>query len=178
MKLLITSIVVAFLFHQTTDGLVLPDGNKWPSSTTCNETPGVNVDRRVAFTRVATAITTGVISGGSFLASTPNVAMAAAVPQGAEAFVGTFTDPINHPGGKRTIKLLDGQKKGDYQMAEVLGGGGRGEPENYVLPAVILGDRTIVIDFSPKGGPRDFVGMLNFENDIKFLRDGNIWPRQ
>jgi len=62
-------------------------------------------------------------------------------------------------------------------LAEVLGGGGRGEPENYVLPAVILGDRTIVIDFSPKGGPRDFVGMLD-KGDIKFLRDGNRWPRQ
>ena len=43
---------------------------------------------------------------------------------------------------------LVGQRGGDE------GGGGRGEPLNYVLPAAILGDRMIIIDFSPKGGPR------------------------
>ena len=47
-----------------------------------------------------------------------------------------------------------------------------------MLPAAVIGDRTIVIDFSPKGGPRDFVGVLDGKNnDIKFLRDGNKWPR-
>eukprot|EP01083_Nonionella_stella_P086789 241285_1 len=125
----------------------------------------VAVDRRSAFAGVA-AVTAG------FLSSTPAMAKSA----GAEAFVGTFTDPINHPGGKRTI-ILTGEKIGDYQLAEVQGGGGRGEPANYVLPAAVIGDRTIVIDFSPKGGPRDFVGVLD-KGDIKFLRDGNRWPRQ
>jgi hypothetical protein len=105
-----------------------------------------------------------------------STAPASAAAQGAEAFVGTFTDPINHPGGKRTIRLLD-QKIGDYQLAEVIGGGGIGEPKNYILPAAVIGDRTIVIDFSPKGGPKDFVGVLD-GGDIKFLRDGNRWPRQ
>jgi hypothetical protein len=94
--------------------------------------------------------------------------------EGTEAFVGTFSDP-NHPGGKRTIRLT-GEKLGDYQLAEVQGGGGLGEPKNYILPAAVIGDRTIVIDFSPKGGPRDFVGVLDGGN-IKFLRDGNKWPR-
>eukprot|EP00586_Coscinodiscus_wailesii_P010475 CAMPEP_0172505230 /NCGR_PEP_ID=MMETSP1066-20121228/184713_1 /TAXON_ID=671091 /ORGANISM="Coscinodiscus wailesii, Strain CCMP2513" /LENGTH=133 /DNA_ID=CAMNT_0013281757 /DNA_START=151 /DNA_END=552 /DNA_ORIENTATION=- len=108
--------------------------------------------------------------------SSSSSAAAAAVPQGAESFVGTYSDPINHPGGKRTIRLLDQKKVGDYQLAEVEGGGGVGEPKNYVLPAVVLGGRTIVIDFSPKGGPRDFVGVLEGGN-IKFLRDGNRWPR-
>lgn len=100
---------------------------------------------------------------------------AMAKESGAAAFVGTYSDPINHPGGKRTIKLLDA-KVGDYQLAEIIGGGGIGEPTNYVLPAAVIGDRTIVIDFSPKGGPRDFVGVLD-GNDIKFLKDGNRWPR-
>lgn len=85
------------------------------------------------------------------LLSSPAPTLAAA--QGAEAFVGTFSDPINHPGGTRTVRLLD-QKIGDYQLAEVIGVGGVGEPKNFVLPAAVIGDRTIVIDFSPKGGPR------------------------
>jgi hypothetical protein len=91
-------------------------------------------------------------------------------------FCGTFSDPINHPGGKRIISLLDDKKTGDYQLAQVQGGGGVGEPANYILPAVIFGDRSIIIDFSPKGGPRDFVGVLDGK-DIKFLKDGNRWPR-
>ena len=68
---------------------------------------------------------------------------------------------------------------GDYQLAEVQGGGGVGEPKSYVLPAAVLGDRTIIIDFSapPKGGPPDFVGTLEKDGSIRFLRDGNVWPR-
>lgn len=112
------------------------------------------------------------MGAASFLFPSEN---AMAKESGPAAFVGTYSDPINHPGGKRTIKLIDG-KVGDYQLAEVIGGGGVGEPKNYVLPACVIGDRTIVIDFSPKGGPRDFVGVLD-GNDIKFLKDGNRWPR-
>lgn len=93
----------------------------------------------------------------------------------ASAFEGTYSDPINHPGGTRTIRLLDA-KVGDYQLAEVSGGGGIGEPKSYILPAIVIGDRAIVIDFSPKGGPKDFTGVLEGGN-IKFLRDGNKWPR-
>ena len=96
---------------------------------------------------------------------------------GAESFVGKYSDPINHPGGTRDIKLVDGAKVGDYQLAEVFGGGGRGEPKEYVLPAVVVGDKAIIIDFSPKGGPRDFSGVLEKDGSIKFLRDGNRWPR-
>lgn len=107
----------------------------------------------------------------------PSVANAVGKVRGdPSVFCGTYSDPINHPGGKRTITLLDGQRTGDYQLAQVQGGGGIGEPENYILPAVILGDRSIIIDFSPKGGPRDFVGVLDGK-DIKFPRDGNRWPR-
>lgn len=125
------------------------------------------------------ALVSGVSAAATLLtsvaASTSYPSVANAVKGDASAFVGTYTDPINHPGGKRTIRLLEKQV-GDYQLAEVEGGGGRGEPANYVLPAVVLGGRTIVIDFSPKGGPRDFAGVLD-GGDIKFLRDGNRWPR-
>jgi hypothetical protein len=111
----------------------------------------------------------------SFLAVSVPAANAAT---GAEAFVGKYSDPVNHPGGTRTVRLV-GDKVGEYQLAEVFGGGGRGEPDEYVLPAVILGGRTIVIDFSvaPKYGPKDFVGVLDGKGNIKFLKDGNTWPR-
>lgn len=120
------------------------------------------------------AAAAAVLSGGASTAIPKSAG--AATPADASAFVGTYSDPINHPGGKRTIVLLEGQTVGDYQMAEVRGGGGVGEPKSYVLPAVILGGRAIIIDFSPKGGPRDFTGVLDGK-DIKFLRDGNRWPR-
>lgn len=119
----------------------------------------------------------GAAASAALVSSHPESAMAKA--SDGSAFCGTFSDPINHPGGTRTIRLLESNsddKLGDYQLAQVIGGGGIGEPKSYVLPAVVIGDRAIVIDFSPKGGPRDFTGVLDGK-DIKFLRDGNKWPR-
>ena len=49
------------------------------------------------------------------------------------SFVGSYTDP-NHPGGKTTIRLT-GNSVGDYVLAEVVGGGGKNEPANYVVSA-------------------------------------------
>ena len=135
----------------------------------------VETSRRHAFTSI--------LSIATYASSVvPSVATADdQAPATKNTFVGTFADPINHPGGKRTVELIDGYQVGSYQLARVVGGGGVGEPKNYVLPAVILGGSTpptIVIDFSPKGGPKDFVGVLDGPNgDIKFLRDGNRWPR-
>ena len=105
-----------------------------------------------------------------------NPSTSAAASSGGEVFVGKYSDPNNHPGGTRTIKLLDGSI-GDYQLAEVRGGGGIGEPQDYTLPAIVVGGRAIIIDFSPKGGPRDFSGVIQKDGSIKFIRDGNVWPR-
>ena len=54
----------------------------------------------------------------STMAIFPPLAAEAASSSGAEKFVGTYSDPINHPGGKRTIKLVEGAIVGDYQLAE------------------------------------------------------------
>jgi hypothetical protein len=169
MKLHLTFLAAILLVARATALSPSPKHGTKPSS--ANAASAVN--RREALVG-ATAATAAALVGESMFLPTE---ASAAQPSGAEAFVGTFTDPINHPGGTRTIQLLEGKKVGDYQLAEVNGGGGRGEPANYVLPAVVIGDRTIVIDFSPKGGPRDFAGVLD-KGDIKFLRDGNRWPRQ
>ena len=122
------------------------------------------------------ALLHSLLAAGTTLGFMPLIPSRSVAATGAEAFLGKYSDPINHPGGTRTIKLVDGAVVGDYQLAKVEGGGGRGEPNEYVLPAVVVGDRAIIIDFSPKGGPRDFTGVLTKEG-IKFTRDGNLWPR-
>ena len=139
----------------------------------------VNVNRRAALTGVTAATAAAVVAGSVLVPTAATAADFDTSIKGAEAFVGTFTDPINHPGGKRTVVLLDDKSVGDYQLAEIRGGGGRGEPKSYVLPAAIFGNRLIVIDFSPKGGPRDFYAILDKKNgDLLFQQDGNRWPRQ
>mmetsp|Transcript_72221 Transcript_72221/g.145307 ORF Transcript_72221/g.145307 Transcript_72221/m.145307 type:complete len:156 (-) Transcript_72221:230-697(-) len=95
--------------------------------------------------------------------------------EGESIFVGTYSDP-NHPGGVRNIELLD-TKIGEFQLARVTGGGGSREPASFVLPAMVqLPDKKITIDFSPKGGPKNFSGVWE-ENGIRFP-DGNKWPKK
>ena len=116
------------------------------------------------------------------------VALSLQQPQSAAAaadsiFVGRYSDPNNHPGGYREISLLPGGV-GAYRLANVHGGMGRGEPESYDLPAIIVErpeQQQIIIDFSvpPKNGPRDFAGVWDAKSKgIRFIRDGNIWPRE
>ena len=103
-------------------------------------------------------------------------------------FAGTYTDPINHPGGTRKIflnaDLGPGGRNtlGPFQLAAVKGGGGRGEPESYRLEALVEGDdKAIIIDFTPKGGPDNFKGVYEKKQDgaegIRFLKDKNFWPK-
>ena len=99
--------------------------------------------------------------------------------------LGTYTDPINHPGGTRTIALT-GTALAGFELAEITGGGGRGEPKQFTLPAMISkcprnnagASICITIDFSPKGGPRDFTGYWDADKQgIRFPADGNFWPK-
>mmetsp|Transcript_31055 Transcript_31055/g.99319 ORF Transcript_31055/g.99319 Transcript_31055/m.99319 type:complete len:182 (+) Transcript_31055:68-613(+) len=102
-------------------------------------------------------------------------------------FAGTFTDPINHPGGIREITLnADGMGGRDAtvmgrRLATVAGGGGRGEPERFRLEALVDGDDGgITIDFTPKGGPDNFRGRFEAGGDgegIRFVKDKNFWPK-
>ena len=50
-----------------------------------------------------------------------------ASPLSPDVFVGSYTDPVNHPGGTRKIELI-GTGLGGFQLAKVTGGGGKGEP--------------------------------------------------
>ena len=104
---------------------------------------------------------------------------------GPSIFEGTYTDPF-HPGGQRTITLTD-TKLGSFQLAKVVGGGGQGEPASFELPAMVSkvpGKQDawqITIDFSPKGGPKDFTGYWDADG-IKFpatpaFAMENRWPK-
>jgi hypothetical protein len=139
--------------------------------------PATTILRNASIENRRTFVSTLSIATGLLLPTFTTTSSPYAWAVESSPFEGTYTDPINHPGGTRTIKLLKGLKTGDYQLAEIQGGGGVGEPMNYVLPAVIIDDKSILIDFSSKGGPKDFVGVLSKEGDLLFKLDGNKWPR-
>lgn len=135
------------------------------------QTPNHKLNRR-SLLQTATA----------FLVVAPSVAVAA----DASVLLGTYTDPVNHPGGTRTIELT-GTGFGGFQLAKVTGGGGKGEPESYELNAMIspcpgrstTAEWCISIDFTPKGGPADFGGYWDAEEKgIRFPADGNFWPKK
>jgi hypothetical protein len=130
--------------------------------------------------------------GGSLIASDANAAIDASsltpvsAPEDKSVFLGTYTDPVNHPGGTRTIEF-SGTSFGGYDLATVKGGGGRGEPESFELPAMVFkcpdsqqgGRWCITVDFSPKGGPKNFQGYFDEQKKgIRFIRDNNFWPMQ
>ena len=71
---------------------------------------------------------------------------------------GSYTDPVNHPGGTRQITVFE-----DDSLT-CLGGGGRGEPASFKLSGRVDGG-AIFIDFSPKGGPKDFEGRFDQERN-------------
>ena len=60
-------------------------------------------------------------------------------------------------------------------------GGGRSEPESFRLEALVQGDKEIIVDFTPKGGPDNFKGVYEKKEDgtegIRFVRDKNFWPK-
>jgi hypothetical protein len=132
-------------------------------------------------------------SSSAVLLGNPTLVEAAEEETDISVFLGAYTDPINHPGGFRSIEL-SGAGFAGYQLAKVKGGGGRGEPESYELPAMIFqcpgnrnavsrvpssGKLCITIDFTPKGGPADFTGYWDSDQKgIRFILDGNFWPKQ
>lgn len=92
--------------------------------------------------------------------------------QAASVFEGEYNDP-NHPGCLRRIEA-DGRVVG----ADGTPGCLNGEPQKeWVLQGVIDEDnKRIFIDFSPKGGPKDLVGVWT-DGGIKFP-DGNLWSKK
>ena len=86
--------------------------------------------------------------------------------------------------GIRDISLTD-TFVGEYRLVKVVGGGGRGEPAEYVLPGLVDANR-ITVDFSvpPKGGPPNLTGVLTLPTPGRpgataiVWPDGNKWPQE
>ena len=89
-------------------------------------------------------------------------------------YAGTFND--ERTGGTRTVTLLkDGT--GPVRFARVTGGGGKGEPTSFELPALVkLDDSAFILNMSPRG-PSDFTGSwtgdgIQFPPTPKQLKQG------
>merc|ERR1719261_228488 len=82
-------------------------------------------------------------------------------------FQGKFSDPA-HSDMTRAIEYAGGR---DYQIS------GADEDKK---PWKVFGKRknsdTLIVDFTPKGGPAEVVAKVQVGGDIKFP-DGNVWKR-
>ena len=79
------------------------------------------------------------------------------------SFAGEYSDP-NHPGCKRTIEV-DG-------TSATISGTDTPDGEIWKVSGTVSGD-TIVVDFSPKGGPKELTGK-SVPEGIRW-EDGNVW---
>lgn len=84
---------------------------------------------------------------------------------GSSLFVGKWMDP-RVPGSKNVVALRTNAKghhavSGQYKLATIKGGGGRGEPPSYeLLCAIDDAENTMLVDFSPLNGPKDYPGKV------------------
>mmetsp|Transcript_130361 Transcript_130361/g.260037 ORF Transcript_130361/g.260037 Transcript_130361/m.260037 type:complete len:168 (+) Transcript_130361:86-589(+) len=111
---------------------------------------------------------------GAALSVQPPDASAAVDFKTSRVWAGFYADP-NHPGCKREIKVGD-----DISIEGTDGNPGciqGGEVQTgFLLRAKWTpGSDTLIIDFSPKGGPKDLQGKWD-ENGILFP-DGNKWTK-
>ena len=79
---------------------------------------------------------------------------------------GVYTDPM-HPGCTRKVTLIGTNK--------VLVEGADEDKKAYKLKGTYEG-KTVVIDFSPKGGPKDVTATYSIAKGLTFA-DGNVWSK-
>ena len=96
-------------------------------------------------------------------------------------FTGVYSDP-NHPGCPRTIEptgAVHAEVRGDDPTPPATACQGTNDEHWGPLEAFITDD-TIVVDFSPKGGPSDLTGNYVEVDGTYGIRwtDGNFWPKE
>lgn len=105
----------------------------------------------------------GVLTQG-FTNPSPMVAVAAESP-----LIGQYDDP-NHPGCLRKITV-----KGD--VVTIIGSDNIDGSKQWVLQAKEDAPGVMFVDFSPKGGPSDLLGVYNEKADGIKWPDGNMWMK-
>lgn len=139
---------------------------------------GADISRRSALATAAVGM----------LALNPSMADAVKATTGLSSkWTGDYTDP-NHPGCQRSIKVTGnnmdpGGRKSRKPSAVIKGTDNEdgdacqdGEGESWRLTATLTEDQSkIMVDFSPKGGPKDVVGKWQ-DGGIVFP-DGNKWTK-
>lgn len=97
----------------------------------------------------------------------------------AEDMAGDYADP-NHPGCARAVTVTS-ETTGYVTGADAAGGEGAecdGETDVAWGPLnATLADTTIVVDFSPKGGPSDLTGTYSADTPGITWEDGNVWTQ-
>mmetsp|Transcript_12505 Transcript_12505/g.20802 ORF Transcript_12505/g.20802 Transcript_12505/m.20802 type:complete len:157 (-) Transcript_12505:696-1166(-) len=122
--------------------------------------------RPIATGIVAGTLSVAVVNEGAFLSSPPVVNAA----QDISVFVGKYSDPF-HPGCPRSVEIVDGQ-------VVVKGSDNTDGSKPWTLVAETKADGSLLIDFSPKGGPKDLKAeFISADNGIKFP-DGNLWSKK
>lgn len=135
----------------------------------------------------------GLLSAGAAAALVvggPQIASATAAKTGAASpFQGDYDDP-NHPSCLRQVKVVGAPLRADgsrsqYPVIEVTGYDGKGSgatctdrptrADLWKVTGTVKSKDTAVIDFSPKGGPKDL--LAKFENDGIVFPDGNKWTK-
>lgn len=103
---------------------------------------------------------------------------AAVQPVHAVDFSGKYSDP-KHPNCKREIAMVDSR---NVKIAGTDGSPGcppDGSGKAWRLSGRIVGERSLLVDFTPKGGPADLEGVYDDQASPERIAwpDGNAWTR-
>ena len=82
-------------------------------------------------------------------------------------FAGTFSDPM-HEGLPRTLETLGGR---DVKIS-----GADEDGKKWTVLAKKKNSKTLIADFTPKGGPDSVVVTAQLNGDLSFP-DGNVWKK-
>jgi len=126
----------------------------------------VNVQRALP----AALLSAGLFFGGALESQTFDFGVVkAAMADTQSVFVGSYDDP-NHPGCLRkiTVKGTD---------VTILGSDAIDGSNQWRISAKEDYPGTIFVDFSPKGGPKNLLGVYNDREEGIKWPDGNMWKK-
>lgn len=137
--------------------------------------------KEVMYQTASSSVTAAVFRGVAvvaLVAATATSPLAAAAA--ADPFPGNYADPV-HPNCKREITTIPGSTT-SVRVAGTDGSpacppDGSGTP--WTLSGTILDDSTILVDFSPKGGPSNLKGIYDTSSVPSGIQwpDGNKWSK-